>query len=84
LASAFVKPGDHLELRRDYDLVYDRNAVACFWQGVELALLDNEIGQYLAPLLDTGLRCTAEVIEAEATPRDTRLRVVIQERQRQF
>jgi hypothetical protein len=43
-----------VQLQRDYDLVYNRNAVACLSGQEYLGMLNNDIAQLLAPMMDAG------------------------------
>lgn len=56
IASESLQPGDAVQFQRDYDLVYNRNAVACHYGQEYLGMLSNEIAQLLAPMMDAGSR----------------------------
>lgn len=50
-----AKEGARVELGRDYDNAFDRNAIGVFVDGEELGYLPRQIAQLLAPEMDTGL-----------------------------
>ena len=60
-AAAACSAGDPLEIRRDYDAVADRNAVAVYSGGALIGRMGRDTAQYLAPLIDCGLRLDASV-----------------------
>lgn len=59
--AAACSAGDPLEVRRDYDAAADRNAVAVHSGGSLIGRMGRDTAQYLAPLIDCGLRLAASV-----------------------
>lgn len=60
-AAAACSDGDAVEIRRDYDAIADRNAVAVHSGGALIGRMGRDMAQYLAPLIDCGLRLDARV-----------------------
>ena len=60
-AAAACSEGDAVEIRRDYDAIADRNAVAVYSGGALIGSMGRDMAQYLAPLIDCGLRLDASV-----------------------
>lgn len=60
-----ISPGEPLLLKRDYDALHDRNAIAVHARGTLLGYMDRGTAGYLAPLIDCGT-----AIEAEAAAVD--------------
>lgn len=58
-AAARLSGGDPLELRRDYDGAYDRNAIAVYAGGSLVGHVERDVAGYLAPLIDCGARIAA-------------------------
>ncbi|MBR5539576.1 MAG: hypothetical protein IKU61_06725 [Clostridia bacterium] len=53
--------GSNLVLVRQYDNIYDSNAVAVFFIGKQLGFLSRDVAAKVAPLMDAGIPCTATV-----------------------
>ena len=52
--------GDNvIDLVREPDNRYDRNAVGCLWKGTHIGYIPSGSAQFLAPALDNGMRITA-------------------------
>lgn len=66
--AAACSAGDQLEIRMDYDAVADRNAVAVHSGGALIGRMGRDAAQYLAPLIDCGLRLAASVDGARGGP----------------
>lgn len=57
-----TKIGDILELVRDYDNAYDRNAIKFFTLNkMELGFLNRNMAQFLAPYIDCGIKINAVI-----------------------
>ncbi|MGH2532885.1 MAG: DEAD/DEAH box helicase [Thermomicrobiales bacterium] len=56
IAADSLKSGETVQFQRDYDLVYNRNAVSCHYEQEYLGMLSNDIAQLLAPMMDAGSR----------------------------
>lgn len=56
LTAESLNDGDIVELERDYDMAYNRNAVRCTFGGEYLGLVEHDVAQLIAPLMDTGSR----------------------------
>lgn len=63
LVAYTAKKEDVVELIRDYDNMYDRNAIRVFLHGRELGFLNRNLAQFLAPHIDCGLNLEAEITE---------------------
>lgn len=63
--------GEHVRLIRDYDAVYDRNAISGEVNAEHLGMLSGEVAQFLAPMMDVGNRYygVVESIHSEGTVR---------------
>ena len=48
-----------IDLVREPDNRYDRNAVGCLWKGTHIGYIPSGSAQFLAPALDNGMRITA-------------------------
>ena len=64
VAAARASQGDELELERDYDAAYDRNAILVYAGGSMIGRVERDVAQYLAPEIDCGVRIGASVDEA--------------------
>jgi helicase len=51
-----------IDLVRDYENLYDRNAIKLFHKGRELGFIERHLAQYLAPSIDGGTKISAKVI----------------------
>lgn len=58
-----ARKGNLVDLRRDYDNMYDRNAIKVYLQGKELGFLNRHLAQFLAPHIDCGLNLQGEITE---------------------
>ena len=65
-AAARLSSGDPLDLKRDYDAAYDRNAIAVYADGSLIGHVERNVAGYLAPLIDCGTRIMARADGAEA------------------
>lgn len=63
IAAALVKKGEKIEIFRDYQNLYDRNAIKVSHKGKELGFLNRNLAQYLAPLIDSGTKLNGEIID---------------------
>jgi hypothetical protein len=54
IASEKLSIGDVVHFQRDYDFVFNRNAITCHYGNGHLGLLSNEVAQLLAPMMDSG------------------------------
>jgi len=68
--------GDDVEIRRDYGDPADRNAMAAYADGRHVGYVEGRVAQYLAPLVDAGVKVSARVASVEqggggASPRIT-------------
>ena len=61
-AARRVKPGDRLELRRDYENPVDANAVGVYHDFGQIGFLPRDLAQRLAPEIDAGTGFTAEAL----------------------
>jgi len=62
VAAYRTNKGDVLELMRDYDNAYDRNAIKVFTSNkMELGYLNRNVAQFLAPYIDCGMKINAEI-----------------------
>jgi len=68
LAARAARPGDRVNVRRDYDNATDRNAVALYLNGREIGYLPRQVAQVLAPEIDTGREVTATILTVRAEP----------------
>ncbi|MHB8603272.1 MAG: DEAD/DEAH box helicase [Nitrosotalea sp.] len=70
LVAYTAKKGDPIQLTRDYDNRYDRNAIRVYLHGKELGFLNRNLAQFLAPYIDCGLNLGAEIVEviSKTTP----------------
>ena len=71
LAAARLSRGDPLEIRRDHDAAYDRNAIAVYADGSLIGHVERDVAQYLAPLIDCGERIEATAAAASSGPGGT-------------
>ncbi len=62
IAAQRVKPGDRLELQRDYESPVDPNAVAVVHEFGQIGFLPRDLAQRLAPEIDAGNRFLAEAL----------------------
>ena len=58
-----IKENQEVDIVRDYDNMRDRNAIKIQCGGENIGFLDNDISQYLAPLIDTGTFLAGKVAE---------------------
>lgn len=63
LVAYTARARDVVDLRRDYDNMYDRNAIKVYLQGKELGFLNRNLAQFLAPHIDCGLNLEGEITE---------------------
>jgi len=49
-----IPDGEALELRREKDNIYDKQAIAVFWQGQQIGYLNARLTRNLAPAIDSG------------------------------
>ena len=57
--------GDHVEIRRDYGDLADRNALAAYAAGRHVGRVERRVAQYLAPLVDAGMKVSSRVASVE-------------------
>ena len=57
--------GDDVEIRRDYGDPADRNAMAAYADGRHVGYVEGRVAQYLAPLVDAGMKVSARVASVE-------------------
>lgn len=76
-AAAAYSDGDAVEIRRDYDDVADRNAVAVHFGGALIGRMGRDMAQYLAPLIDCGLRLDARVGSGGGSEGAGRIRILL-------
>ena len=62
MAARRVKPGDQLELHRDYENPVDPNAVAVVHGSGQIGFLPRDLAQRLAPEIDAGNTLVAEAL----------------------
>lgn len=67
-AAARLSSGDPLDLKRDYDAAYDRNAIGVYADGSLIGHVERDVAGYLAPLIDSGTRIMAGADGVEAGP----------------
>jgi len=60
-AAARLSSGDPVQLERDHDGAYDRNAIAAYADGSLIGHVERDVAGYLAPLIDCGARIGARV-----------------------
>jgi hypothetical protein len=58
-----AKLGQHLDLVRDYDNPFDRNAIAAVANGQIMGYLNRHLAQLAAVDIDCGLELTAEIVQ---------------------
>lgn len=63
--AARLAAGDGVEIRRDYDDLADRNAMAAYVAGRHIGRVERRVAEYLAPLVDAGMSVSARVACAE-------------------
>lgn len=68
-AAARLSSGDPLDLVRDHDMAYDRNAIAVYADGSLIGHMERNVAGYLAPLIDCGTRITARADGLAGGPR---------------
>lgn len=61
-----LRVGDAIELRRDYENQFDRNAVAVTSSGAEIGYVPRSIAQLIAPEIDSGTPFVARVVSIDA------------------
>ena len=64
-AARLARPGDIVDVRRDYDNAADRNAIALYLNDREIGYLPRQVGQVLAPEIDTGREIAASVLTVQ-------------------
>jgi hypothetical protein len=69
--------GDSVQLQRDYDMAFNRNAVTCRYGQEHLGILDNRIAQLLAPNMDAGSLYEGEVQSLSSEYQIKRLYIAI-------
>ena len=62
---AGVMPGNQVQLIRDYDNQYDRNAIGVWVGSAQLGYIPRTEARLLAPSIDAGARTFAEVLEVD-------------------
>lgn len=77
VASQGLRPGDIVQLGRDYSVVYNRNAVACYFDQEYLGMLNNEVAQLLAPMMDSGNRYEGTVQSLVSESLGKRLEITV-------
>jgi hypothetical protein len=60
-----TKRGNIVTLERDYGNMFDRNAVAVVLRGQNLGMVDKNVAQLIAPLMDSGVSITGVVRNVE-------------------
>ena len=68
IAAARLSRGNPLEIRRDYDAAYDRNAIAVYADGSLIGHVERDVAQYLAPLIDCGAHVGARADAVNGGP----------------
>ena len=71
-AAARLSSGDQLDLKRDRDAAYDRNAIAVYADGSLIGHVERNVAGYLAPLIDSGTRIMARADGADG-PKSVRI-----------
>jgi superfamily II DNA/RNA helicase len=72
-----IRAGDSIGLQRDYDQVFDRNAVGGFYEREWMGPLGHDVAQFLAPLMDAGSRYEGMVTEVKDTGSKIEIQVAI-------
>lgn len=54
-----INGANEIDLIREPDNRYDKNAVACSWKGTKIGYIPSGSAQFLAPALDNGMQITA-------------------------
>ncbi len=54
-----INGANEIDLIREPDNRYDRNAVACSWNGTKIGYIPSGSAQFIAPALDNGMQITA-------------------------
>jgi len=54
IAADGLRIGDTVQFQRDYELIYNRNAITCYVGREYLGVLSNDNAQFLAPMMDAG------------------------------
>lgn len=67
-----MQSGDQLQARREPHNKYDTNAIALYFQGIQIGHIDKDVAAELAPLLDSK-SATLTVFIEELTGGDTQL-----------
>ena len=65
VAASKIKVGDNLNVKRDYENLFDKNAIKIFHKGREIGFIDKDLAQYLSPLLDGDAKLSAQVISVK-------------------
>ena len=69
--------GDDVEIKRDYGDLADRNAMAAYAGGRHVGYVEGRVAQYLAPLVDAGMKVSARVAGAGRGGGDTPPRITV-------
>lgn len=62
-----VSKGTELDLVREYDNPFDRNAIQVRLNGISIGYIERPLAQVLAPDMDTGIRVRAVAVSVETT-----------------
>ena len=73
------QPGDKLELIRNRNNEYDKNAIAVFHEDNQLGFLCTELAEKLAPLFDNGREFSCEVLALIGEEEKSGLRISIKQ-----
>lgn len=66
ISASKVKVGQIIKIKRDYDNLYDRNAVKVYTEdNSELGFVERQLSQFLGPHLDCGLKLKGNIIRIE-------------------
>ena len=68
-----LSPGEPLDLRRELDNAYDRNAILVVHSDSELGYVPRALAQVLAPEIDSGLQVAATVTKVETDAVEMRI-----------
>lgn len=65
IVASKIKIEDHIDVKRDYENMFDKNAIKLFFKGREIGFIDKHLAQYLSPMLDGGTKLSAKVTHVE-------------------
>jgi superfamily II DNA/RNA helicase len=65
VAAGEARPGQVVQLRRDYDNVVDRNAIRVELNGQSVGYVERQFAQLAAPDMDCGLALVGEIVRVE-------------------